>query len=67
MGTKTGTVSRLEQRYENQTETFETDGQNLRVERELAGFGDRYGNMQPSSMPSVEKIYRKEVGRLFLV
>ena len=55
LGTKTGTVSRIEQRYENQTEKFETDGQNLRVERELAGFGDRYGNMQPSSMPSVDK------------
>ena len=31
--------------YENWTEKFETDSQNLRVDREFSGFGDQYGNM----------------------
>ena len=39
-GGKTGTVSRIEQIYDSNTEKFETDGQNLRVERELADFGN---------------------------
>ena len=55
LGEKTATLSRIEENYNNQSEEFETAGQNLRVERELAGIGDRYSQMQPLSMPVVNK------------
>ena len=55
LGRKTAILSRIEDKYASQSEKFETAGQNLRVERELAGIGDRYSQMQPLSMPVVDK------------
>ena len=55
MGTKSATLSGIEQTYESQKISFEEDGQNLRKEREKAGIGDKYENMQPLSMPPVDK------------
>ena len=45
---KTDVLSNIEQNYKDQTKEFEINGQNLRMERELAGIGDRYLNMQHS-------------------
>ena len=45
LGTKTDVLSKIEGTYKDQTEEFETNGQKLRAERELAGIGDRYSNM----------------------
>ena len=53
--TKTSVLTRIEQKYNNKTEEFETNGQKLRMERESAGIGDRYSNMQPSSIPIIDK------------
>ena len=55
LGTKSTTLSGIEQTYENQKRSFEEDGLNLRKEREKAGIGDRYENMQPLTMPPVDK------------
>ena len=55
LGTKTGILSRIEENYESQTEKFEMEAQNERVERELAGIGDIYENIQPLSMPVIDK------------
>ena len=55
LGTKMAALSRIEGKYASQSQNFEIAGQNLRVERELAGIGDRYSQMQPLSMPVVDK------------
>ena len=55
LGTKTSTLPLIEKTYNDQSDKFETDWKNERAERELAGIGDIYSNMQPLSMPSVDK------------
>ena len=55
LGTKTSTLSLIEKKHNDQSDKFETDWKNEWAERELSGIGDRYSNMQPLSMPSVDK------------
>ena len=55
LGTKMAILSRIKGKYASQSQNFEIAGQNLRVERELAGIGDQYSQMQPLSMPVVDK------------
>ena len=66
LGTKTSTLSLIEKKYNDQSDKFETDWKNERAERELAGIGDRYNNMQPLYMTSVDKKTNRQEARCLL-